>query len=142
MPPAPERERVEGLTVTPELDDFLTEYHPSSERPSVVEHFEDYGHTQSNDRSSAAPPNEHPWEPFQSLLDFEMAELILEAGLNKNQTNRLLSLIDRCVGGKEKFSIKNENQLSQYWDLASPKCVKVESDISLVCSQGLTRLIS
>ena len=54
-----------------------------------------------------------------------MVELILEAGSNKNQTNRLLSLVACCMEGGEKFMIKNEKQLSEYWELASSKCVKV-----------------
>ena len=122
--PPEEEADVEVLSNHPQLDDFQMEYHPSSGRPSVVEHFEDYGHERSNPHSST-PPSTQPWQPFQSLLDFETAELILEAGLNKNQTNRLLSLIARCMKGEEKFTIKNEKQLSKYWELASSKCVKV-----------------
>ena len=49
-----------------------------------------------------AKPSQHynrPWQPFQSLLDFEMAELILETAMNKllEFLSHVLILCKYCI---------------------------------------------
>jgi hypothetical protein len=63
--------------------------------------------------------------PFRTRLDFEIAELILDSALNKEQTNRLISLLNRCAGPTENFTIRNQDELLKFWDLASNKCINV-----------------
>ena len=109
----------------PQLDDICTEYHPNSGWQSVTTPFDQYGCEQP---TNADPPlNEKPWMPFQTRLDFEIAELILDSALNKEQTNRLISLLNRCAGPAETFTVRSHSELVKYWDLASNKCVKVSS---------------
>ena len=59
-------------------------------------------------------PDELPWRPFASQIDFEMAEFVLEAGLDNGMTDRLISLITWCISGEEMFPIKDHRQLSKY----------------------------
>jgi hypothetical protein len=70
------------------------------------------------------PPDEEPWKPFRTCLDFEVAELALAARLNKEQANNLFALLRRCQQG-ENFTIKNHSELGQLWQLASEKCTRV-----------------
>jgi hypothetical protein len=107
----------------PQIDDFRTEYHPSSGRPPILQRFEDYG--QHNPSIAVTPSDERPWEPFRSRLDFEIAELALEAALNKKQTDRLLSLFDRCARQLDNFTLRNHADMSKLWDLASDRCTHV-----------------
>ena len=74
---------------------------------------------------SQVPIDDLPWRPFPSCLDFEMAEFILDAGLNNQMTDRLISLVGCCTSGVENFTIQDHKQLTKYWDLASAKSVKV-----------------
>ena len=71
------------------------------------------------------PIDDLPWRPFTTRLDFEMAEFILDASLNNQMMDRLISLVERCTSGAEKFTIRDHKQLTKYWDLASSKSVKV-----------------
>ncbi|KAG2159901.1 uncharacterized protein EDB93DRAFT_1237159 [Suillus bovinus] len=38
------------------------------------------------------PPDGQPWSPFNSRLEFEIAEIMLEVGFNNQQTDRLIKL--------------------------------------------------
>ena len=67
---------------------------------------------------SQVPIDDLPWRPFPSHLDFEMTEFILDAGLNNQMMDRLISLVERCTNGVEMFTIRNHKQLIKYWDLS------------------------
>ncbi|EIW82959.1 hypothetical protein CONPUDRAFT_26638, partial [Coniophora puteana RWD-64-598 SS2] len=54
--------------------------------------------------------------PFCSRLDFEVAELALDALMTKKQTSWLIKLI-RCVAdGSEDFCLRDYKDLRQTWD--------------------------
>ncbi|KAG2085141.1 hypothetical protein BD769DRAFT_1681808 [Suillus cothurnatus] len=76
------------------VDDIRCEYHPSSGIPPEVHAFEDFKRRPTP--LASIPPNKHPWAPFKSRLEFELAELALEACLNNEQTDRLIRLCNRC----------------------------------------------
>jgi len=63
--------------------------------------------------------NKHPWAPFKSRLEFEIAELALEACLNNDQTDRLIMLCNRCASQSEKFTFKNHKDICKRWDAVS-----------------------
>ncbi len=99
------------------LDDIKTEYHPNSSRPSTISHFEDY---RAYDRQGAKiPPVLQIIFPFRSRADFEFAELALEAALNRKQTERLISIINKCLCGKDAFTFKDQADLDSTWEHAS-----------------------
>ncbi|KAF7980011.1 hypothetical protein HWV62_40118 [Athelia sp. TMB] len=103
-------------------DDIRTEYHPQSRREPKVARFEDYGRQASEHREQELR-NAIPWEPYQTRLDFELSELMLEAALNKNQTSRLISLIRRAqaASSEDTFTIKSYSELVSVREQAS-KC--------------------
>jgi hypothetical protein len=107
----------------PQLDDFRTEFHPASGKAPIIAHFDDYGCSQQFKYNK--PPDRTPWSPFKTRLDFEIAELILLAALNKEQTTTLISLLKRCAGGDESFTLRSHDEIKKKWEIASYKCINV-----------------
>ena len=104
-------------------DDIKTEYHPHSGFKTTIEHFEDYGRKNHQEK----PPLYHkkPWEPFRTRVDFEFAEIALSAALNKDHADMLIKLVHRCIDGQASFTLKNHTELCQMWDGASDKLTPV-----------------
>ena len=50
----------------------------------------------------ASPKSHELWKPFQTCLDFEFAELVLDAGLNNQQADKLIKLFHHCINNREK----------------------------------------
>jgi hypothetical protein len=69
--------------------------------------------------------NKHPWALFKSRLEFEIAELALEACLNNDQTDRLIMLCNRCASQSEKFTFKNHKDIRERWDAVSHRTTGV-----------------
>ncbi|KAG1846280.1 hypothetical protein F4604DRAFT_1884179 [Suillus subluteus] len=105
----------------PQLDDIKVDYHPNSQIPSTIHHFADFSRTRPTEAS--VPRNHAPWEPFQTRLDFEVAEIALEAALTAEQTNRLLSLVHRSA-------------LRELWSTASQRFTPFQVDIVSVPNQN------
>ncbi|KAG2112054.1 uncharacterized protein F5147DRAFT_744680 [Suillus discolor] len=75
-----------------EEDDIQVQYHPNSQCQTQVFQFEDYG--RGLGAPTVVPPVEpEPWYPFRTQIDCEVAELVLEAALTHQQTDRLFDLI-------------------------------------------------
>lgn len=104
----------------PQLNDILTDYHPSSNITSKVQPLHEYGH-----QTFLRPiPEKRPWEPFRTRLDFEVAELALEAALNRSQIDCLAALLHRVAAkntDEDVFTIKNSKDMKEIWELASAK---------------------
>lgn len=105
------------------LDDIKVEYHPSSGIEAKVYPF--HGFQRRPMASSEASHSAEPWRPFQSCLEFELAELALEAGLNNHKTDQLIKLCHCCIVGKEKFSFKTHKDIHVKWEAASVRVTKV-----------------
>ncbi|KAG6896264.1 hypothetical protein C0992_009421 [Termitomyces sp. T32_za158] len=80
---------INGLGNTEPL--FKVEYHPHSGIPTKIGSYSD-----CFPQTTIPPPDFEPWKPFKSRLDFEIAELGLEAALNKSQLDRLIKLFHRA----------------------------------------------
>ncbi|KAL4248361.1 hypothetical protein ABKN59_009698 [Abortiporus biennis] len=65
-------------------------------------------------------PNETPWCPFQTKLDFEFAEIALLSALNKNQMDRFLRLMHHCALGEE-FTLRSDREIREKWRIAAPR---------------------
>ncbi|KAF8066566.1 hypothetical protein FPV67DRAFT_1196119 [Lyophyllum atratum] len=102
----------------PVLNDIKTEYHPSSRIPTKIESFVDYNTSRVPD---PIPPEDKPWEPFRSRLDFEVSELALEAALSRKQIDRLIGIIHCAMEGNEsnKFTIGSSGEMKDMWEAAS-----------------------
>jgi hypothetical protein len=124
QPPAYEHLDIASPDAEAVVDDIRTEFHPNSGRPTQTAHFADYGHRQESARHTFRPPKK-PWRPFRTRLDFEVAELILETAMNAKQTTTLISLLQRCAMGIEKFTIHSHDDLQQTWEQSSVKSVQV-----------------
>ncbi|KAL0059534.1 hypothetical protein AAF712_013710 [Marasmius tenuissimus] len=74
---------------------ILIEHHPASMNPTRVMEFDSWKKMHSGHQQSSTTTD--PWKPFSSRFDFEVAEFALKANLNRELTNRLLSLL-HCAG--------------------------------------------
>ena len=123
-PPFPPEEHPEPLT-GPEEGDVQRTFHPYSRLPSQIQSFDDYLLSESLTDCDKVPPEEQPWKPFRTQLDFEVAEFIEENMLNKRSTEKLIQLLRRVAANINDFTIRNQADLDKQWDLASKKCTNV-----------------
>ncbi|KAG2155336.1 uncharacterized protein EDB93DRAFT_1070393, partial [Suillus bovinus] len=65
-----------------------------------------------------------PWCLFQSRLEFDIAELALKAGLNNEQTDRLIKICLHSSVGKDKFTFRNHKDIHSKWEVASHQITK------------------
>ncbi|KAI6100965.1 hypothetical protein EV401DRAFT_2061435 [Pisolithus croceorrhizus] len=100
------------------IDDICVEYHPNASIPPQEIPFAEFarGH---RPRAYKPDVSTDPWYPFRSRLDFEFAELALEAALNKEQVNRLLRLMKSIRSAGEVFTLNEYNDLQSTWRAAS-----------------------
>jgi hypothetical protein len=119
----------------PQFDDIKVEYHPRSRCPTKLFQFNKYMNQFPESNNIDIPPDPEPWKPFRSQLDFELAELILDTHMNKNQTNALITLIHQWISKPQSFTLKNESDLSKIWQNAATRATAVSiSCIWLQCS--------
>ncbi|KAG0707969.1 hypothetical protein DFH29DRAFT_979579 [Suillus ampliporus] len=102
-------------------DDIKVEHHPNSGIKTKVYAFEEF-QRRPVAATSDPPPNKKPWLPFKSQLEFEVAQIALEAALNNEQTDRLIKICRRCAIGKDKFTFENHKDIHKKWDAVS-QCV-------------------
>ena len=112
-----------NVPVGPQLHEIKIIYHPASKRPEQHFGINDNLPGMSASESTGSQPSdtaavEEPWHPFRSRLDFEIAELSLNAHLSKADTEHLLSIIRRCIENPEQFTLSSHKDLSEYWDMA------------------------
>ncbi|KAG2034409.1 hypothetical protein BDR03DRAFT_1067511, partial [Suillus americanus] len=106
-----------------EVDDIKVVHHPKSGIPAKVHAFGDFKRHLAHHSSWFAPePDTQPWRPFKSRLEFDVAELALEAALNNAQTDCLLDICRHCARQSEKFMFQNHKDVCAKWDAAS-QCI-------------------
>lgn len=107
----------------PCLDDIRTEYHPQSGRTTEYSHFGDYVRFR---QSRPVPTDDEPWKPgFQTLEDFEFAEILLEGHMNTGLCKRLISLFRKCLDGQGSFTLSSLDALQAAWKIASHRLTPV-----------------
>ncbi|KAG1896982.1 uncharacterized protein F5891DRAFT_1130066 [Suillus fuscotomentosus] len=104
------------------------EHHPSSNIEAEVYAFNDFKHRPAVPLEP--PSNTEPWHSFHSRVEFEVAELALEAGLNNEQTNRLIKY--------ENFTFKNHKDIHVKWEAASFHITKFTKEVISVPYNGKT----
>ncbi|KAF9044107.1 hypothetical protein BJ165DRAFT_1594751 [Panaeolus papilionaceus] len=73
------------------------------------------------ERSAVNEVDERPWRPFRTRLDFEVAELMLNAHMNSRQIDTTISLIQDAIGestSSTQFTLTSRNDLNRIWDHA------------------------
>ena len=103
----------------PKDGDIVIEYHPHSKKGTRIVSVEEFKASLSDDSEPTAPPDDKPWRPFQSREDFEFAELVHDAALNRPQIERLIKLIQRCQDAPGAFTFRNYGDLKNSLDSAS-----------------------
>nr|GAT48876.1 predicted protein [Mycena chlorophos] len=98
-------------------------FHPDSGRETVYQTRYDYRKSRMPPKRRAAT-NSKPWQPFSSRLDFEVADFVQRAMLNKGQTEALISLIRRCASNIDNFTLHTQRDLERVWDLAAGTVTK------------------
>lgn len=106
-----------STSYVPKLNDIMVEHHPSITMPTRVMSFQAYLLLR-HEEAKVPPPRTKPWAPFQTRMDFDIADFALQARLNKNLTNVLLQLAARISAG-EKVSLKNHKNVCDLWEAAS-----------------------
>ncbi|KAG1864363.1 hypothetical protein F4604DRAFT_1893404 [Suillus subluteus] len=124
-----------------QVDDIKCEYHPSSRIAPEVHAFNEFKR-RPTPLASSAPPNKRPWALFKSRLEFEIAELALEACLNNDQTDRLIKFCNRCASQQEKFTFQNHKDIHKRWDAISHRTTGFTQDViswaaDLLCNPRL-----
>jgi hypothetical protein len=118
-----------------EADDIRLVFHPSAGIPEQYHHFDDYCGMESTPDFSGPPPthgeSDRPWRPFRTKLDFEIAEVMLDAHMNTAQTGRMLALIHDAVRCPETFTLVNLKHLSEIWDIARETRTEMVSNTTL-----------
>jgi len=103
----------------PKAGNIVIEYHPHSKKGTRVLSVEEFRASLSDESEPTAPPDNEPWRPFQSREDFEFAELVHNAALNRSQIERFMKLIQRCQDAPGAFTFHNYNELKGSLDSAS-----------------------
>ncbi|KAH6876650.1 hypothetical protein BKA70DRAFT_1032984, partial [Coprinopsis sp. MPI-PUGE-AT-0042] len=123
---------------SPIADDFKIETHPRGGKP--VQYFTYETYTPSNPQANPSLPQQHnngqrkPWAPFVKRLDFEVAEFMRDAGLNRRQMNCLLTLINNVRQQPKEFTLVDAKHVREMWKIAAEQCnvglkpVKVEAE--------------
>lgn len=104
-------------------EDIRRIFHPHSKRQVKFQSFEAY--VASNMAERPVPTDPQPWRPFRSQLDFEVAEFCTDNMLNRESSETLISLIRRCTSNPGDFTLVNQHDLDNLWELASHKCTAV-----------------
>src|ERR1700753_3724302 len=72
--------------------DIQVEYHPSSGQDTKVLKLDEY---RQSALGTGAPVDSEPWLPFRTREDFEFAEIALETGMTRKQTDAIIKLFHR-----------------------------------------------
>ncbi|KAJ6626082.1 hypothetical protein B0H10DRAFT_1782195, partial [Mycena sp. CBHHK59/15] len=110
-------------------------FHPHSQCPTIFQSFPDYLATNVS-QERVIPRDEAPWKPFQTRLDFEVAEFCELAMLNTEMTEILIALIQRCGHNMKNFTLTSHAELNKLWALASHKCTEFVEDSITVQYKG------
>ncbi|TFY76117.1 hypothetical protein EWM64_g7894 [Hericium alpestre] len=112
-----------------QLDDIRMIYHPSSGKATETKRFEEYGRAAGNEKLAAESLSDpEPWKPFfPSLQDFNFAEVALDGNLTREQCERLITIINTCVQGRDTFNMKNYADLVSMWQRASEKLTGIQT---------------
>ena len=124
-PPPP----IHQSPIPPALDDIKVEYHQASGRRSKIYSFAEF--TRDEPIATELPPEDsNPWKPFQTRSDFELAELMHEAHMNKDQSQRLLDIFKDTSPKGDKITFDKVSDVDFVWKKAQLFYPSVRLDIA------------
>ncbi|KAF9642744.1 hypothetical protein BDM02DRAFT_3132889 [Thelephora ganbajun] len=80
-------------TQIPKVGDIKVEYHPHSGKGTHFLNPKEFKVSFSDNSEPTEPPDDQLWCPFQSREDFEFAELVHDAALNRTQIKKAIKLV-------------------------------------------------
>ncbi|KAI5996963.1 hypothetical protein EDD15DRAFT_2528643 [Pisolithus albus] len=111
-------------------DSFKTKFHPKSGRATTVDSFSTFDRSQGRTQSQPIVDDDsQPWHPFQTREDFEFSEIAHQAALNKDLTNKLLSLIQWIAKGEAKFTLQSHHDVTEAWKCAAKLMTPFEKGV-------------
>jgi hypothetical protein len=113
-----------GPSVSPTIDEFTTQFHPHSGQPLETQMFMDCSYKHGSSR--LLPVNAEPWRPFfNTCEDFELAEILMEAGVSKDHSDCLLKLFKKCLSGNSTLTYSNYSDIKNSWDRTAAQLTPV-----------------
>ncbi|KAK0493986.1 hypothetical protein EDD18DRAFT_1032193, partial [Armillaria luteobubalina] len=116
----------------PRVEYIHTKYHPHSNRPPRLDKVEEF-QAQTGPNATLSS-DDKPWSPFSSRDDFELAEWILESGINQGDINALLTMMTKQGGQVPLFW--NHRELIAMWKKATHLHTTFESTTFTVPLKG------
>jgi hypothetical protein len=103
---------------SPPAGDYIrVEYHPNSKKAPITLSPEEFkSSSRGNTDKPVAPLDQHPWRPFRTREDFELAELVHAAALNKDQVDTLVKLIKRCERNPGSLTFEGVQDVERSWE--------------------------
>jgi len=117
------------VTLCPKTDSICTEYHPTSRLGATVEAFGDY--RKHTSKLPSIPEILDPWHPFKSCVDFQLAQLAVEACLSSKQMDMLCQAIKECIQSPNSFHLSSHHNIHCLWDTASSMLTPVPNTVLL-----------
>ncbi|KAF8266326.1 hypothetical protein EI94DRAFT_1803249 [Lactarius quietus] len=123
-----------AVPVSTTFNGIQTRYHPKSGRPATT--------CLVDGLSSTPPPSTYqvqtePWSPyFETREDFMISEVIFDGCLGIELLDKLLRIIDLCIAGKGKVTLKTFLQVQSAWEQASMKLSPFELSTTTVLYKG------
>ena len=105
----------------------MTIYHPNAKIEPTVEHFDQYGRNEDPEDPNVVDLD--PTSEFGSRVEFEFAELVLEAALNRKQITRLLNIVNKIKDGAE-FRFSKHTDIESAWKRASARYTPVSNSLT------------
>jgi len=99
--------------------DVVIEYHPHSKRGTRIVSMEEFKASFIDNSDPTSPPDDEPWRPFRSREDFEFAELVHDASLNRPQIEKFIKLIRRCQDAPGSLTFQKYSDLKDSLESAS-----------------------
>lgn len=113
---------------SPNVGDVKFVYHPKSRRAQRILSAADFQAEEDNIPIPSQPSSTCPWHPFPSRLDFEVAEVMLHAGMNARLVDRTIQLFKRAKAHAhpdDDFSLKDHAHVRKLWDQAGERATRV-----------------
>ncbi|KAK0474499.1 hypothetical protein IW261DRAFT_1568476 [Armillaria novae-zelandiae] len=103
--------------VNPYNPKFCIEYHPSAILDPRILTCEEYFQMMAMEMTVSFI--DKPWHPFASENDFELAELILHTGMNRQERDSFFKVLKTQAGDHQSaYTINNESDLNDAWSQA------------------------
>ncbi|EIW80027.1 hypothetical protein CONPUDRAFT_58076 [Coniophora puteana RWD-64-598 SS2] len=98
------------------LPAFKTEYHPKSGRPT---RFYSYDEFRRPVQQQVFEKDEHPWRPFRSRADYDLASIAVDAQMSDSLVRRLLDLVKGVKSGEANVTFESVKNLRDACDTAT-----------------------